>query len=276
LTSTTNAREAGRAGLIPAFTAMRTRLGLVALLFATAAAAWWWTADQMQGMDSGPWTALGTLSWFVGVWVVMMAAMMFPSLAPTVALYSRMTKSRSAVAPLAFSSGYLLSWASVGVLAFAIAAAGSTLAGDVLAWNRAGRWMAAGTLVVAAVYELTPLKDVCLGKCRSPLGFLLGSWRDGPAGGLAMGLRHGAWCIGCCWALMASLFALGIMSLAWMALIAGLIAFEKLIPSRRAATYGTAAVLLTLGLFLILAPDALPGLTIPGSGSMSQMDRMSP
>ena len=75
----------------------------------------------MQGMDDGPWTALGTLAWFVGVWVVMMAAMMFPSLAPTVALYSRMTKSRSAVAPLAFTSGYLVAWASVGVLAFAVA-----------------------------------------------------------------------------------------------------------------------------------------------------------
>ena len=83
----------------------------------------------MQGMDDGPWTALGTLAWFVGVWVVMMAAMMFPSLAPTVALYSRMTKSRSAVAPLAFTSGYLLAWASVGVLAFSVAARGWSVRG---------------------------------------------------------------------------------------------------------------------------------------------------
>jgi len=256
---------------MPAVAAMRTRLGLVALLFAIAAVAWWWTADQMQGMDNGPWSALGTLPWFVGVWVVMMAAMMVPSLVPTVALYSRMTKSRSALAPLAFTSGYLLAWASVGLLAFIVAAAGRTFAGDLLAWSRAGRWIAGGTLLVAAVYELTPLKDVCLGKCRSPLGFLLGSWRDGPAGGLKMGIRHGAWCIGCCWALMASLFALGLMSLAWMALVAGLIAFEKLIPSRQAATYGTAAVLLALGVLLILAPDAIPTLTIPGNGSMTQM-----
>ena len=276
MSTATEPRAPGRAGLTPAFAAVRTRLGLVALLFAIAAVAWWWTADQMRGMDAGPWTALGTLSWFVGVWVVMMAAMMFPSLAPTVALYSRMTKSRSAVAPLAFTSGYLLAWASVGVLAFAVAAVGGTFAGDVLAWDRAGRWIAGTTLVVAAVYELTPLKDVCLGKCRSPLGFLLGSWRDGPVGGLKMGLRHGAWCIGCCWALMASLFALGVMSLAWMALIAGLIAFEKLIPSRRAATYGTAAVLLMLGVLVMLAPDAIPALTVPGNGSMSQMDQMNP
>ena len=142
------------------------------------------------------------------------------------------------------------------------------------AWDRAGRWVAGATLIVAAAYELTPLKDVCLGKCRSPLGFLLGSWRDGRVGGLRMGVSHGGWCIGCCWALMASLFALGLMSLVWMALVAGLIAFEKLIPSRRAATYGTAGVLLVLGLLLLTAPDVIPGLTIPGNGSMSDMGGM--
>ena len=143
-----------------------------------------------------------------------------------------------------------------------------------LDWDRAGRWVAGATLLVAAVYELTPLKDVCLGKCRSPLGFLLGSWRDGPVGSLQMGARHGAWCIGCCWALMLSLFALGVMSIAWMAFVAGLIAFEKLIPWRRAATYGTAGVLLVLGVLLLAAPGTLPGLTIPGSGAMSQMSDM--
>jgi predicted metal-binding membrane protein len=125
------------------------------------------------------------------------------------------------------------------------------------------------------VYELTPLKDVCLGKCRSPLGFLLGSWRDGAAGALQMGLRHGGWCVGCCWTLMLSLFALGVMSIAWMAFVAGLIAFEKLIPSRRAATYGTAAVLLLLGAILIAAPDILPALTTPGNDPASQMGEMS-
>ena len=189
----------------------------------------------MQGMDGGAWTDLGTFAWFVGVWVVMMAAMMFPSVAPTVALYSKLTRSRSLTAPLVFTSGYLLVWSAVGVLAFALAVAGGRLAGDVLAWDRGGRWVAGVTLLVAAVYELTPLKDVCLGKCRTPLGFLLGSWRDGLLGSLQMGARHGAWCVGCCWALMASLFALGVMSIVWMAVVAGLIAFEKLIPSRRVA-----------------------------------------
>jgi len=269
-------QASGHGGLAPAFAAARTRLGLIVLLLALAAAGWWRTADEMQGMDGGPWTDLGTLAWFVGVWVVMMAAMMFPSVAPTAALYSRMTKSRSPVAPLLFTCGYLIAWTSVGVLAFAVATAGGRITGDLLAWDRAGRWVAGATLVVAAVYELTPLKDVCLGKCRSPLGFLLGAWRSGRLGALQMGARHGAWCIGCCWALMASLFALGVMSIAWMAVVAGLIAFEKLIPSRRTAIYGTATILFVLGVLLIAAPDTIPALTLPGSGSMSPTNLMSP
>ncbi len=227
-------------------------------------------------MDGGPWTGLGTLAWFVGVWVVMMAAMMFPSVAPTVALYSHMTKTRSPIAPLLFTTGYLIAWTTIGVLAFAIASAVGHVSGDVLAWDRAGRWVAGATLIVAAVYEMTPLKNVCLGKCRSPLGFLLGSWRSGHSGALQMGARHGAWCIGCCWALMASLFALGIMSVVWMAVVAGFIAFEKLVPSRRAATYATAGVLFVLGVLMLAAPDAVPALTVPRNDPMSEMTQMSP
>ncbi len=266
----------GNAGLGPAFGAVRARLGLVALLLVIAGIGWWWTVDQMRGMDNGPWTGLGALGWFLGVWVVMMAAMMFPSVAPTVALYSRMTKARSPLSPLLFTSGYLVTWAGAGVLAFTVATAGGRIGGNVLSWDRAGRWVAGATLVVAAVYELTPLKDVCLGKCRSPLGFLIGSWRGGPLGGLQMGMKDGAWCVGCCWALMASLFALGVMSVVWMAFVAGLIAIEKTLPWRRVATYATAAILAVLGVLLIVAPDAVPALTIPGSGLMSPMDQMSP
>jgi predicted metal-binding membrane protein len=229
----------------------------------------------MQGMDNGPWTALGSLGWFLGVWVVMMAAMMFPSVAPTVALYSRMTRARSPVAPLVFSAGYLVVWAAVGLLAFALAVAGGAAFGGVLHWGRAGQWVAGSTLIVAAAYELTPLKNVCLSKCRSPLGVLIGSWRDGFPGALEMGARNGAWCVGCCWALMASLFALGIMSIAWMAFVAALIAVEKMLPWRRVATYGTAGLLLVLGVLLLAAPDAIPGLTVPAHGSMSQIGHMS-
>jgi predicted metal-binding membrane protein len=263
-------------GLAPALAAARTRLGLVALLFILAGIGWWWTLDRMRGMDNGPWTSLGTPGWFVGVWVVMMAAMMFPSVSPTVALYSRMTRPRSGVSAVLFAAGYLVTWAAAGALAFAIAFTGRRIAGDALAWDRAGRWVAAATLVAAAGYELTPLKDVCLGKCRSPLGMLLGSWRDGWSGAFRMGMRNGAWCFGCCWALMASFFALGIMSVLWMAVVAGLIAIEKTLPWRHVATYATTAALLALGALLLAAPDAVPGLKIPTGGSMSQMNQMSP
>ena len=135
--------------------------------------------------------------------------------------------------------------------------------------------MAGGTLLVAAAYELTPLKDVCLAKCRSPLGFLVGAWRPGLRGALDMGARHGAWCVGCCWALMASLFALGVMSLAWMAFVAALIALEKTLPWRRTATWGTAVILVGLGVWLLAAPGSLPGLTVPGGGATDAMRVMS-
>jgi predicted metal-binding membrane protein len=222
-------------GLAPALSAARARLGLVALLFAVAALGWWWTGDRMRGMDNGPWTGLGSFGWFLGVWVVMMAAMI-----------------------VAFGTGVAL----------------NSISGDLFTWDRAGRWTAGGTLVVAAVYELTPLKDVCLGKCRSPLGSLLGSWRDGLSGALQMGAKNGAWCVGCCWALMASLFALGIMSVMWMAVVAGLIAFEKTVPWRRVASYGTAAALLALGVLVLIAPGAIPGLTTPRDTPMQQMTPM--
>jgi len=257
-------------GLAPAFAAVRVRLTLVALLFLGAAVGWWWVGQQMRGMDNGPWTGFGAFGWFLGMWVVMMAAMMFPSVSPTVALYSRMTRQRSPASPLLFVAGYLLTWSAAGALAFSVARGGGHVAGNVLAWDRAGRWVAAATLLTAAVYELTPLKDVCLGKCRSPLGYLLTSWRDGPAGGLRMGAGHGAWCVGCCWALMASLFALGVMSIVWMAFVAGLIGVEKTLPWRRVATHVTASALAALGFALLVAPGALPALTIPG-GSMSSM-----
>ena len=263
MSATAQAGPPRTGGLGPALAAVRTRLGLVALLYALAAVGWWWTAGQMAGMDNGPWTGLGTFGWFLAVWTVMMAAMMFPSVAPTVALYSRMTKQRSPLLPLWFAAGYLLTWAAAGVVAFALGVTLNSLSGDVFAWDRGGRWTAGATLVLAGVYELTPLKDVCLGKCRSPLGLLLGSWRDGWSGALRMGAKNGAWCVGCCWALMASLFALGVMSVLWMAVVAGLIAVEKTVPWRRVASYGTAAVLLALGLLLLTVPDAIPGLTNP-------------
>jgi predicted metal-binding membrane protein len=252
-------------GLAPAYAAARARIGLIALLLGLAALAWWSTAHRMAGMDAGPGTALGGLGWFVGVWVVMMAAMMFPSVAPTIALYARMSRRRAPTAPLVFAAGYLLAWTAAGLLAYGLTGLGRAALADTVAWNHAGRWIAGGTLLLAAGYELTPLKDVCLTKCRSPLGFLLGSWRDGLRGAVTMGTRHGAWCVGCCWALMASLFALGVMSLIWMALVTALIALEKTVTrGGKATVYATALILLVLGVVLLASPDAVPGLTIPG------------
>jgi predicted metal-binding membrane protein len=246
----------------------RTESALVVLLLGLTGLAWWSSLHRMEGMDAGPWTALGTLGWFLGVWAVMMAAMMLPSAIPTVALYGGLAKDRTQVSALLFVCGYLAVWAAVGLAAFAFAAAGGRVAGDVLAWDRAGRWAAGTTLLLAAAYQLTPLKNACLARCRSPLAFLLGSWRPGRSGALRMGATQGAWCVGCCWALMAALFALGVMSIAWAALVAGLVALEKLLPWRRAATWGTAGLLVALGVLLLAAPGAVPELTLPGGGAM--------
>jgi len=240
---------------------------LVAALFAVAIVGWAWTAREMRGMDAGPWTGLGSLAWFLGVWVVMMAAMMFPSVAPTIALYTKVTKASSPASPWLFAGGYLLTWTAAGFAAYVLGAAATAVLGRRLAWDHAGHGLAAATLVVAAVYELTPLKNVCLAKCRTPLGSFLGSWRGGRTGALRMGIRNGAWCVGCCWALMASLFALGVMSVSWMALVAAIIAAEKTLPLRNLRLV-TAALLLALGILLLLAPEALPGLTIPAGETM--------
>src|SRR5206468_8314768 len=155
------------------------------------------------------------------------------------------------------------------LLAYAAGVTATKILGDALAWHSAGRELAGATLIVAAIYEVTPLKDVCLGKCRSPLGVLLGSWREGRSGAVRMGAKNGAWCVGCCWALMASLFALGVMSVSWMAFVAGIIAVEKTVPGRRrVVTYATSAVLLVLGILVLAVPDALPALVIPSADRM--------
>ncbi len=269
-------RRGESSDLAAAFAAVRARLGLIALLLALAAVAWWSTADRMAGMDAGPGTDLGALGWFLGVWVVMMAAMMLPSLAPTVALYTTMTRRRGIGQALLFTLGYLLVWGAAGVAAYGVFRLGRSLFGGDLAWHTGGRWLAGGVLAVAAVYELTPLKDVCLGKCRSPLAFLLGTWREGRRGALEMGSRHAGWCLGCCWALMAALFALGVMSLAWMAFVAALIALEKTLPWRRTVTWGAAAILLVLAVAVVAAPSSVPGLVVPGSsGAMRATNTMS-
>jgi predicted metal-binding membrane protein len=250
---------------------MTTRLAAGALL-AVAALAWVISGERMSGMDAGPGTDPGTLGFFLGVWVVMMAAMMFPSILPTVVAHARMQEGAPGATAI-FVAGYLLAWTAAGLLGYAIFEIGRTLAGGLTSWDGAGPYLAGAVLATAAVYQLTQPKDACLRRCRSPSEFLARHRRPGRAGALRMGATHGAWCVGCCWALTASLFALGVMSLGWMAFIAALIAIERLLPRKELAIRGTALVLTALGLMVALAPGAVPGLTVPGSpAAMSGME----
>jgi predicted metal-binding membrane protein len=201
----------------------------------------------------------------------MMGAMMFPSMAPMVAMYAALQRGRRAKAMPApagatafFVAGYFVTWTAAGLVAYALVQATR----GVVSWDDGGRYVAAGVLLAAAAYEFTPLKAVCLKHCRSPLGFVLEHWRDGRDGALRMGILHGAWCVGCCWALMAALFALGVMSLAWMALVAVLIATEKLLPWRRAAVAAVTITLVALAIGVAASPESVPALTVPDDTMM--------
>jgi predicted metal-binding membrane protein len=246
--------------------AMRAELGTVALLLCAAGLAWWSTVDRMAGMDAGPGTDLGALGWFVGVWSVMMAAMMLPSLAPTAAVYAAVVR-REPSRLVLFAAGYLLVWSAAGVVAYGLFELGKSLFAGALAWHDGGRWLAAGVLVAAALYQLTPYKRTFLSRCRSPLRFLRASWREERSGAFAMGLRCGGWCLGCSWALMAALFALGVMSLTWMGLIAGLVALEKVGPWVRTAKLASACVLVVLAVAILAVPRGVPGFVVPGPPS---------
>jgi predicted metal-binding membrane protein len=251
--------------------AARERPEVVAAILVAAGLAWWWTVKRMAGMDTGPGAGLGTLGWFTGVWVVMMAAMMLPSLAPTAAVYAALVR-REPSRVVLFAGGYLLVWSAAGVVAYALFELGKSLFANALAWHSGGRWLAAGVLVLAALYQLTPYKRAFLLRCRGPLRFLGMTWRDSRSGAFAMGLRSGRWCLGCSWALMAALFSLGVMSLTWMALIAGLVALEKLGPWGRMVRGATAGVLVVLAVAILALPYEVPGFVVPGlSGSMRAM-----
>ncbi len=250
------------------------RTALAGALLALAAAAWVATELRMAGMDAGPGTNPGAIGFFLSTWVVMMAAMMMPAVIPMVLAYRTVQLERhdhrgSAVhggdAGL-FVAGYLVVWAAAGLLGYALLEAARHLDDGRFAWDRAGRFTAAGVLVAAALYQLTPSKNACLSRCRSRRAFLLEGWRDGPDGALRIGMAHGAWCLGCCWALMAALFALGAMSIGWMALISVLIAAERLLPWRVPVTTGVASLLVVVAIGVAAAPSRVPMLTIPHRG----------
>ena len=152
---------------------------------------------------------------------------------------------------------------SVGVV-FAYAAFEAIRSLDLswLAWDRGGRYIAGAVILGAALYELTPAKARCLGHCRNP-DLLTRRWRPGLPGALRVGLEHGGFCVGASWALMAALFALGVMSLTWMMVIAALVAIEKLLPCSAVTVGATVLFIAALGLAVAFAPGHVPGLTIP-------------
>ena len=242
---------------------------LTALLLVGALAAWIITVDRMRGMDAGPGTALGGLGWFVGIWVTMMAAMMLPSVAPMVLLFAKVADTKRGgddfVPTWIFVAGYIAVWTVFGLVAYGLYRAVVSAGTGYLAWDRAGPYVAGGALLAAGLYQLTPLKDVCLKHCRGPLHFVLGRWRAGRRGALEMGAEHGAFCVGCCWGLMLALFVLGVMSLFWMAVVAAVIFAEKLVPRGERLARVFAIALVGLGVWVAVSPGSVPGLVQPDS-----------
>ena len=237
------------------------------VLLGVAAACWAITAQRMQGMDMGPGTPLGGLGWFAVVWVTMMAAMMLPSLLPMAITHSRASSAAGAPSPTAaasvFAGGYLLVWAGAGVFAYVVFDGVRSLDLSWLAWNQGGRYIAGGVILAAALYELTPAKLTCLRHCRDP-DLLSDRWRPGVPGAFLTGLEHGGFCVGSGWALMAVLFAIGVMNVSWMVVLAALVAIQKLLPSDRVAIGATVVFVATLAIAVAFAPHHVPGLTIPG------------
>ena len=265
------------ATLRPARLSGEVQAALIALLLVLAAGCWLITEGRMAGMDAGPGTDLGGLGWFAGVWLLMMAAMMLPSVAPMVLAYAGVEAGarepvRGGVRTAAFLAGYLIAWGAAGLGAFLLFDIVRSLDLGVLEWDAGGPYVAGAAILGAALYELTPAKDACLRRCRAPREFLSRHEHPGAGGALRAGLEHGAVCIGCCWALMVVLFALGVMSLTWMAFVAVLIAAEKLLPGPAVVRVGIAVLLTVLAFAVAFAPESIPGLTIPGSIDMGSMD----
>ena len=233
------------------------------VLAALAAVAWAITVAQARSMGNGPGTMGLALLPFLGLWVVMMAAMMLPSVAPVAVLWTRLISGASAgpgraVRMSAFLSGYLLAWAACGAVAFAaLAGTGRLLTASPVA----ARWLGVAIFIAAGIYQLTPWKDWCLRRCRSPIGALMyylgfkGRSRD-----VRVGLHHGATCAGCCWGLMIVLIAVGVMNVAVMAAIAAVIFVEKLWRYGKPFGQAVGVVLVAAGVLAIWFPWLLPGL----------------
>jgi predicted metal-binding membrane protein len=217
-------------------------------------------AIEMPGMAMQP------VTWTVGyafllflMWWVMMIAMMVPSAAPIVLIYSAICRKQPTTqSPLAatalFVTGYLAAWAGFSVLATGLQWLLESAGLMTGMMEFASPVLAGLILVLAGLYQLTPLKAACLQHCQHPLMFIANHWQPGAAGALRMGFVHGRYCLGCCWFLMALLFVGGVMNLIWIAGIAIYVGIEKFVPSRRWLTLSTGAVLTAAGLFLLARP----------------------
>jgi predicted metal-binding membrane protein len=233
-TTATSPRSPGKAD---ALERVLRRPDLVVLGGVTALAAVAWAdlfrrGDMMCADTPWLWSELGMA---IVMWSVMMVAMMLPSATPMTMIFARLQRQRRAAGQAAtpvtlFVAGYLLVWTGFSIAAAILQwALQSTLIVS-MHLTLENTALAGAFLVVAGLYQLTPLKTACLAHCQSPIGFIAGHWRDGWLGALDMGVRHGAYCVGCCWALMCLLFVFGVMNLAWVAALSGYVLAEKVIP----------------------------------------------
>jgi predicted metal-binding membrane protein len=239
------------------------RFGVPIGLLGLAAVGWWWSAEMANEMSGAGMDSMAdpmSLGAFVVAWVAMMAAMMLPAVVPVVKLYAR-AAARGTVAPVPFFvAGYLTLWTVVALPAYLAWRELEMPLADGRPW--AGR-VAGATLLVAALWQVSPLKSVCLRHCRSPMGFFLrfGELARKPTGAFRMGLAHGAYCFGCCWALFAVLVATASMSLVWLVLFTGLIVLEKNSRHGERVALAAAPVLAALGVALLADPSLITKIT---------------
>lgn len=240
---------------------------IAGLLFAFAAAAWALLVWQTGTMGTDAVMTSPTMGMraplFLATWVVMMVAMMFPAAAPMILTFHtvqlrRRQQGEAFVATWVFVAAYLLVWALSGVVAYAGALATETIAARAALSSSAAGRVGGALLLAAGLYQLSPLKDLCLSKCRTPIGFIMTSWRDGTAGALHMGMLHGTWCLGCCWLLFVILFPLGIMNISAMAAVTLVICAEKTLPWGRTIARLAAAALIAYGAAALVWPQILP------------------
>jgi predicted metal-binding membrane protein len=203
-----------------------------------------------------PWSGAELLLLFV-MWSVMMVAMMTPSATPMIVMFSAMNRRRAeqqgpVVRTGLFVLGYLTAWAAYSAVAAVAQWVLHGLAVLSPAMVSTSPYLGGGLLVAAGIFQWTPLKRACLTACRSPLGFLMTEWREGRAGALIMGVRHGVYCVGCCWVLMALLFVAGVMNLLWVAAIATFVLVEKVVPAGARVGQVAGAVLALAGVAMMV------------------------